>query len=171
MPTYTVHEPPLRKKESASNPERFAFVRDGFHFWAFLLPPLWFIAKRLWIALILYVVIMVALEFGMDWAKVPSMARLIVEVMFAIVIGFEAATIQRWTLQRRKWKTLGFVVAEDVEMAERRFFAAWAQGVPANIRPDAAPVYSTPVLRGPPSSSDVIGLFPEPGNPSLGTPR
>ena len=51
MPTYTVHEPPLRKNESVASPERFVFVRDGFHFWAFLLPPLWFVLRRLWLAL------------------------------------------------------------------------------------------------------------------------
>ncbi|WP_168197710.1 DUF2628 domain-containing protein [Pseudolabrys sp. FHR47] len=172
MPTYTVHEPPRRKNESVTQPERFVFVRDGFHFWAFLLPPLWFIAKRLWVALILYVIATVALEFGMAWAKVPSTGRVIVEVMLAIVIGFEAATIQRWTLQRRKWKTLGFVVAEDEELAERRFFAAWQQGAAVNNKSfESTTVYAAPVLRGSPSSSDVIGLFPEPGNSSLGTSR
>ena len=170
MPTYTVHEPPPRKYESAPNPERFAFVRDGFHFWAFLLPPLWFIVKRLWLALIIYLVVSVALEFGMSWAKVPSWARFTAEIMLALVIGFEAATIQRWTLQRRKWKTLGFVVAEDEELAERRFFAAWAHD--ASVRPsEPAPVYSPPVRRGPPSPSDVIGLFPEPGASPTGSLR
>lgn len=164
MPTYTVHEPPPRKNESVASPERFVFVRDGFHFWAFLLPPLWFVAKRLWLALFLYVIVTVALEFGMAWANVPSTGRVIVEVMIAIVIGVEAATIQRWTLQRRKWKTLGFVVAEDEELAERRFFAAWMQGAAAYDKSaESVPVYAAPVLRGPPSSSDVIGLFPEPG--------
>ncbi len=164
MPTYTVHEPPPRKNESVAHPERFVFVRDGFHFWAFLLPPLWFVARRLWLALFLYVIVTVALEFGMAWANVPSTGRVIVEVMIAIVIGVEAATIQRWTLQRRKWKTLGFVVAEDEELAERRFFAAWMQGATAYGKSaEPVPVYAAPVLRGPPSSSDVIGLFPEPG--------
>jgi hypothetical protein len=162
MPTYTVHEPPLRKNESASNPERFAFVRDGFHFWAFLLPPLWFIAKRLWLALVIYIVVMVALEFGMGRAKVPSTWRFVVELMIGLVIGLEAGTIRRWTLQRRKWKTLGFVVAEDEELAERRFFAIWTQNQSGGIQQDS-PAYSAPVRRGPPSSSDVIGLFPEPG--------
>lgn len=171
MPTYTVHEPPPRKNESVASPERFVFVRDGFHFWAFLLPPLWFIAKRLWVALILYVIATVALEFGMAWFKVPATGRLIVEVMLAIVIGFEAATIQRWTLQRRKWKTLGFVVAEDEELAERRFFGVWQQDAVRDRSAELAPVYAAPVLRGSPSSSDVIGLFPEPGNSSLGASR
>lgn len=164
MPTYTVHEPPPRKNESVAAPERFVFVRDGFHFWAFLLPPLWLIARRLWVALILYVIVAVALEFGMAWAKVPSGWRIVVELMLGIVIGLEAATIQRWTLQRRRWKTLGFVVAEDEELAERRFFAAWQQGAAADGKSaEPAPAYAAPVLRGPPSSSDVIGLFPEPG--------
>ena len=41
MPTYTVHEPPPRKGETVTAPERFVFVRDGFYVWAFLLAPLW----------------------------------------------------------------------------------------------------------------------------------
>ena len=41
MPTYTVHQPPPRKGETASAPERFVFVRDGFHVWAFVLTPFW----------------------------------------------------------------------------------------------------------------------------------
>jgi len=61
---------------------------------------------------------------------------------------------------------LGFVIGEDAEMAERRFFGEWgkrAAGAPPN--PPASPElrYSTPMRRGPPSPSDVIGLFPEPG--------
>jgi Zn-dependent protease with chaperone function len=170
MPTYTVHEPPPRKNESVVNPERFVFVRDGFHFWAFLLPPLWFIAKRLWLALILYMIVAVGLAYAMSWAKVPATGRFIAEFMFMLVVGFEAGTIQRWSL--RKWKMLGFVVAEDEELAERRFFAAWKQGGSGAAKlVEPAPVYAAPVLRGPPSSSDVIGLFPEPGNSSLGTSR
>lgn len=172
MPTYTVHEPPPQKNESATSPERFVFVRDGFHFWAFLLPPLWFVAKRLWLALILYAIVAVALEFGMAFAKVPSGWRVVVELSLGIVIGLEAATIQRWTLQRRGWKTLGFVVADREELAERRFFAAWQpHSTPSEKSVQPPAVYAAPVLRGSPSSSDVIGLFPEPGNPSLGTSR
>ena len=170
MPTYTVHEPPPRKNESAARPERFVFVRDGFHFWAFLLPPVWFIAKRLWLALILYMIVAVGLAYAMSWAKVPSTGRFIAEFMFMLVVGFEAATIQRWSL--RKWKSLGFVVAEDEELAERRFFSVWRRGAAVNDKPsEPAPVYAAPMLRGSPSPSDVIGLFPEPGTPSLGTSR
>ena len=79
-----------------------------------------------------------------------------------------AATLWRWTLQRRRWRMLGFVIGDDAETAERRFFAEWAKAVTpaAPAAPPAAPEpqYAAPVRRGPPSGSDVIGLFPEPGS-------
>ena len=50
MTTYTVHAPPPRQGETTSAPERFVFVRDGVHVWAFLLAPLWLLAHRLWLA-------------------------------------------------------------------------------------------------------------------------
>ena len=37
MTVFTVHQPSPRKTEDVAPPERFAFVRDGFYFWAFLL--------------------------------------------------------------------------------------------------------------------------------------
>ncbi len=61
MPVYTVHEPPLKAGEASADPERFVFVRDGFAFWAFLLMPLWLIAKRLWLALLGYVLLIAAI--------------------------------------------------------------------------------------------------------------
>mgnify|MGYP002633764594 CR=1 FL=1 len=169
MPTYTVHEPPSRqsaKAESVTAPERFVFVRDGFYFWAFVLAPVWLLVHRLWLALLFYVVATVAVGIGLYYAGVSPTVRGIAEILIALGIGFEASSIWRWTLSRRRWKTLGFVVAEDQEIAERRFFAEWAKGAvaPASDKPRAAePSHMAPVWRGPPSPSDVIGLFPEPG--------
>ena len=54
---YTVHEPPLKPDESAPDPDRFVFVRDGFSFWAFLLAPLWMLRHRLWLVLLGYLII------------------------------------------------------------------------------------------------------------------
>ncbi len=74
MPTYTVHEPPLKKRETSPNPERFAFVRDGFHFWAFLLGPLWMLTHRLWLVLIGYIVVNVAIAAGLHFANATAAA-------------------------------------------------------------------------------------------------
>ena len=163
MSVYTVHEPPLKASEPV-DPDRYVFVRDGFHFWAFALAPLWLLLHRLWLALLLYVVGYGVLSFGLVFARVSLGSQLIVGLLIGLLMGFEASSIWRWTLNRRGWATLGFVVAENAETAERRFFAEWqkrAAGV--SSRPATEPKISTPVRRGPPSPSDVIGLFPEPG--------
>ncbi len=149
-----------------SAPERFVFVRDGFHVWAFLLAPLWLLAHRLWLAFIIYVVCYGLLGVAFAFLRVPASVQLLGGLAVALLVGFEAPSIWRWTLTRRRWSTLGFVVGEDAEMAEHRFFANWtrpAAGTPASppVPPDSG--YSTPVRRGPPLPSDVIGLFPEPG--------
>jgi hypothetical protein len=165
MPTFTVHEPPPRKTESVSGPERFVFVRDGFYFWAFVLAPLWLLVHRLWLALLGYLVFSFAFGVTLYLIGAPSTVKALAGLLIALLVGFEAASLWRWTLARRGWKTLGFVVGEDVEIAEQRFFAQWAERadvtVPAFVPPE--PKYDRPILRGPPSPSDVIGLFPEPG--------
>ena len=125
MPTYTVHAPSSLMSDAASSPERFLFVRDGFHFWAFVLAPLWLLLHRLWLALLIYVVGYGALSVGFAFARVSSSTQLIVGLLIALLMGFEASSIWRWALNRRGWATLGFVVAEDAETAERRFFAEW----------------------------------------------
>jgi Protein of unknown function (DUF2628) len=163
MPTFTVHEPPPRKTESVTAPERFVFVRDGFHFWAFVLAPLWLLFRKLWLAFLLYVVLNIAIAAGLKFAGAPPIVQTAAAFVIALLIGFEAATIRRWTLTRRRWKMLGFVVGEDREIAERRFYAAWTERAPD--APVTEPTYATPVRRGAPSPSDVIGLFPEPGTP------
>ncbi len=162
MPTYTVHAAPPRAGETTSDPQRFLFVRDGFHFWAFLLAPLWLLAHRLWLALLGYVVastLIGGLFYGLG---APNWLKFLGSLLVALLIGFEAASLRRWTLTRRGWRMLGFVVGDDEESAERRFFAEWTSRAPPPAPPPEAQ-YSTPVRRGPPTGSDVIGLFPEPG--------
>jgi len=65
MSVYTVYEPPLKAHQSAPDPERFVFVRDGFSFWAFLLGPWWMLRHRLWLAFVCYVILAVALSIAL----------------------------------------------------------------------------------------------------------
>jgi len=165
MPTFTVHQPPPHKgettNESVPAPERFVFVRDGFYFWAFLLAPLWLLLHRLWLALLGYVVVTMALGAALILLGAPTSVKVIASLLIALLVGLEAASLWRWTLARRKWQML--------EMAERRFYAEWtkkhAEGdeAPASPSDSSAPIYSAPLWRGAPAPSDVIGLFPEPG--------
>ena len=158
MAVYTVHEPPPKRYEPASDPEQFVFVRDGFSFWAFLLGPLWMLRHRMWLVLLGYVATVVVLEGLIHLLNVSEAVGFAVGAFLALLIGFEAATLRRFTLARRRWRNVGIIVGDDLEIAERRFFDSWTKAEP--FAPSRAPAQR---MTAPPS--DVIGLFPEPGAP------
>jgi Protein of unknown function (DUF2628) len=160
MPVYTVHIPSV--ESSAQNPERFVFVRDGFAFWAFLLAPLWMLWHRLWLAFIGYLAIAVLLQTGLHLIGASGMVTFTAGVLLALLVGFEAATLRRVTLRRRRWKNAGIVVGDDIESAERRFFDAWLRGE-ARQSISIAPVARGAMGAGATRASEIIGLFPQPG--------
>lgn len=159
MPTYTVHAPPARTGDSA--PERFVFLRDGFHFWAFVAPVLWLLVYRQWLALAAYIVLTTVLMGGLVLLGLDASAVIAAAFCISLLVGFEAASIRRWTLRRRRWTTLGFVVGDNQDVAEQRFFARWAERGPPQTLERSAP--NTPARPISQPTRDVIGLFPEPG--------
>jgi hypothetical protein len=155
MAVYTVHEPPAKLNELGTNPDQFVFVREGFSFWAFLLGPLWMLRHRMWLVLLGYAIVIAAIEGGQYLLGAPQLVRFAVSTLLALLIGFEGATLRRFTLGRRRWTNLGVIIGDDLESAERRFFDAWVrrEGGSPGLPAAAAP---------PPSAPDVIGLFPQP---------
>src|SRR5690348_12888707 len=109
MPTFTVHQPRPRKGEAGADPERFVFVRDGFYFWAFLLGPLWLLWRRLWLVFVLYLIVNAAIDAALMLSGAPEIVKIAVGIAIALLVGFEAGTFWRWTLQRRGAANLGFV--------------------------------------------------------------
>jgi hypothetical protein len=159
MAVYTVHEPLPRKKEVSADPDRFTFVRDGFYFWAFLLGPVWMLWRRLWLVALMYFALSVGLQLGLWAIEAATFANTLVWLLLALLIGFEAGTLRRWTLTRHGWKNIGVVVADDVDTAERQFFATWkpqALGVPLASSPGRFPRVG---------EGQIVGLFPQPGAP------
>ena len=173
MPVYTVHAP-LTNSTDLRATDRFAFVRDGFHVWAALLGPAWLAWHRLWLALLGWVGVVFALDFAMAKLGTGGAAILSVNLLIALLMGFEAASLRRWTLSRNKWRQLDIVVADDEESAERRFFDRWTakqrnpgndqsavdRGAPPPTRDIPGQAFSRPP---PLPQSEIIGLFPEPG--------
>jgi hypothetical protein len=158
MTIFTVHQPSPRKNEDVAAPERFAFVRDGFHVWAFLLGPLWMLWRGLWLVLVIYLAATAAIQAGLWALGVSGVVKFAVGLLIAVLVGFEAGTLRRWSL-RRRWNNVGLVVAPNQETAERRFFESWSADAASPPPAAAAPPPST---RMPEPAPDIIGLFPEP---------
>jgi hypothetical protein len=156
MAIYTVHAPPLKAGKSAPSPDRFIFVRDGFSFWAFLLAPIWMIRHRMWRVFAGYLIVVIVLQVALRLVAAPTWAMLAAAVLLAMLVGFEAATLRRFTLARRGWKNAGIVVGDDLDSVERRFFDAWAGGEGGRW-----PLPRPLVFQPPHPPSEVIGLFPE----------
>src|SRR5580704_17315410 len=153
MSVYTVHQPPLRAGAAAADAERFAFVRDGFSWWAFLFAPLWMLRHRMWLVLIGYVVVVGLIEAPVPMSGAPALAASLIGILLALLVGLEAGTLRRFTLNRRGWKNLGVVSGADVEDAERRFFDIWLRRpnspsgqppAPTPASPSAAPFQRRP---------------------------
>ena len=173
MPVYTVHAPVTGNAGTAAT-DKFVFVRDGFYVWATLLGVVWLAWHRLWLVLIGCIVLMAAIDVAMMRRGVTPTAIFLVNVLLALLMGFEAASLRRWTLSRRNWRQLDIVVADDEEQAERRFFDRWTAKQRALVNDQSAvdrgappPTRDVPgqAFSRPPSSpqSEIIGLFPEPG--------
>jgi hypothetical protein len=163
MPAYAVLEPPRRNRDANDHADRFAFLRERFSLGAFLFGPLWMIWRRLWVVLIIYAAVIGLIEYGLRRAGIGWPARAAVYVLIQLLVGLEATSLRRWTRIRRGWRDCGVVIADDLEMAERRFFDARAAR-----RSAASPIEmpaTSPLMAAHLGSArpDVTGLFPEPG--------
>jgi hypothetical protein len=116
-----------------------------------------------------YVIVAVALFVGLRLIGASATVTIIASALLSLLVGFEAATMRRFTLSRRGWTNVGIVVGDDLESAERRFFDAWVGKAwidrsSGNVEPRASsPAAGVPVSRR--TASEVIGLFPQPGAP------
>lgn len=167
MPVYTVHAPKSAETSPLAATDKFVFVRDGFHVWAFIAGPFWLLFHRLWLALIGYLVLSFVGEIALSKLGVPAAPRMLAMFLVALLMGFEASSLRRWSYSRGKWRQLDVVVADNPEAAERRFFDRWATSQRDNsystdrgAPPPTRHVPAKPFSRGP---DDVIGLFPQPG--------
>ena len=117
MSVYTVHEPPPRKNETSTNPDRFVFVRDGFYFWAFVFGPVWMLWRRLWLVTVIYLAGVAILLTGLWAVNAPPNVGVFVSFFLMLLIGLEAGSLWRWTLTGSGWKYLAVVVGVDLVAA------------------------------------------------------
>ncbi|HRD75389.1 MAG TPA: DUF2628 domain-containing protein [Hyphomicrobiaceae bacterium] len=135
MQTYTVHERPNPPGDRLERAEKLEFVKEGFDWLAAALTPLWLVVQRLWLVLIAYIVIVGGLRLGLSATDADPRIWQILTVAMHLIIGLEADTLRRWTLDRNGYTQIGSVVGRTVDECERRFLDVWLPEQPSGPLP------------------------------------
>lgn len=154
LSTYTLHLPGSAQPGDPLPLERAVVVRDGFSWMAFLFTFLWFFWHRLWLAGILILAAVLGLAFGLRLLGVPPGTATVAEFLLMVLVGLEASSLRRWTLERHGRPAVDAVVASDLEEAETKSFSRWL------ARGSGTAAFASPVAlnRAP---DVVLGFFPE----------
>src|SRR5262249_60536247 len=109
MRVYTVHDPPPQRYEQTQtgDPARFVFVRDGFSFWAFLFGPFWMLRHQMWLVLLGYAIVFVALELLLKLFGVSEGASFVDGPLLRLVAGLQSSTLHPFTRGHRKLENGG----------------------------------------------------------------
>ena len=100
---------------------------------------LWLLMRGFWLALIIYLIVATALALAGQMLGLDEEIQFLIMFGLHVLVGFEADTIERWTLRRHGWDMIGTVAGRDVVECERRFFDAWLPDQPM-LRPETLSV-------------------------------
>jgi hypothetical protein len=104
MRSFTVHED--------TRPARLpALVPEGFSLLAALLPPVWLLLHRQWLALLGFLVLAALM------ALLPPTMLAVALPALLLLAGLQAQDIRRWTLARQGRPVSAVVMAPDAEAA------------------------------------------------------
>lgn len=118
MRIYTVHV-----RTPAERLDRdVILVREGFNWGAFLFSALWALWTRLWlVALGLFALEAVWATLAQEFALDP-LVQWPISFGLALILGWVANDLRRWTLFRHGYVEVGVVAAKGNEEALQRFF-------------------------------------------------
>ena len=94
MASFVVMEPPARAGDRPP-----AYVRDGFHWLAFLFAPVWLLVHRLWVEALVAIAVMVALS-ALGMLPGFEFAASVMSLLVALYIGLDAADLRVEALRR-----------------------------------------------------------------------
>jgi len=154
MKTYTLHLPQDTFPYDDDALEQAELVKDGFSWGAFLFTFLWFFWHRLWLAGLGVLAAMLALNVVLQALGVRPGVAFAADLLLMLLIGLEASSLRRWTLERHGRPAVDAVVGSDLEEAETKSFSRWL------ARGSGTAAFASPVA--PNRAPDVVlGFFPE----------
>jgi hypothetical protein len=161
MTIYAVHVPEEARRGSDEGLERTVLVKDGFHWLALVLPLLWLLFNRCWLASLFFIVVALAIALGGPAIGLGETSVALLEILLSLGIAFHAGDIKSRALERRGLPLADIVSASSREEAELRFFQRWRAGrTTGGTNPVAQSSQPWPHPAGP---QPVLGLFPQAG--------
>ncbi len=148
MAFYTVHQ----NYDLPDEDDRTVLVREGFAWIAFLIPGLWLIYHREYLALLGYVAAMALLAAAYIFLAPAEPIVWAIGVGIHLLIAFEANDVRRFFLNRDGYELQDVVSGFTLVRAERRFFAEQDEAPIINTEPPSAPASSAPKPPKPKSS-------------------
>ena len=116
--TYTVHVKP----DAPSPVETAAFVKEGFHLWAFVFGILWALYHRLWTMALIYLLCNIALGVLGEQLGMSDAGLGIMQLGFQAIMAYLADDFRRKSLKKQGYIIADIVTAESDLRAELRFF-------------------------------------------------
>ena len=118
MRVYTVH---LRRQ--GLDPDRdIVLVKEGFCWPALFFSLLWALWCRLWWVALGLLVVEVMLSGAVALLGLDPLSEIAMSLGCAVIVGYVANDLKRWTLRRRGFVEVAVVVADGRDAAERRFY-------------------------------------------------
>jgi Protein of unknown function (DUF2628) len=153
MASWIVMEPVGNGRAGSS--ANAAFIRDGFSWPGFLLPPLWLLWHRLWIEAALAIAAAV-LAAGLQWLTGLATTAPLLWLLVAVFVGLEGNALRVAALSRRGWHSWGVVEAGNLDDADTHYAAETATA-------EAGAPDRSPTSLSPPSANS--GARPVQGEP------
>lgn len=163
MRSYTVH----RKRKTIGKPlaeaEATVFVRDGFSWPALLVPVLWPLYHRMWLATLGYIAVLTGAVAGLAAAGMPGLVTTVCGLSVHYLFAAEAHSLERWSLARRGYDIVAIIVAPTRDEAELRYFRDWHAAIVAhrNAHEAGDEVQIAFRTRTEQPEQPVVGLFPD----------
>lgn len=122
---YSVHEPAEVAADPLDRAQSLVFVRDGFSLGVALLGVVWLALAGEWLAFAIGIAVVgFVAAIGALFAASPDAIGLAV-LGINVVLGFERATLSRWSLGLMGFREIGAVSGRNRDECERRFFEHW----------------------------------------------
>lgn len=113
--------------------EKALFLRDGFSLIAFVVPVIWLLWQRLFLAAIA----VFALEVSIGWqagATGFGLAAAVLPLLIGLLVALEGPSLKAWKLRRQGWRETAALMASDRAEAEIRYYARMAAGGEDGVR-------------------------------------